>query len=240
MIEIFPAIDLKDSKVVRLSEGKYDCVNIYSEDPCEIAANFLSCGARNLHVVDLNGAKDGSPVNREQIKELAKIKGLFMEVGGGIRNMKAVEDYLSLGADRVIIGTAAIKDYPFLKEAVKTFGEAIAVGVDTKEGKIAVNGWIDRTDVDGVDFCIRLRDDGVKTVIYTDISKDGMLKGTNLEIYRVLSAIDGLDIIASGGISFESEISELDRMGIYGAIVGKAIYENKLDLKNIIKMTKSI
>lgn len=234
MIQIFPATDIIGGKVVRLTKGDYNEVKIYADSPAEMALEFMKSGAKNLHMVDLDGARHGSPVNFDCIREAAQIKGLFIEVGGGIRDMKRVEEYLSLGVKRVILGTAAIRNYPFVEEAVREFGDAIAVGVDAKNGFVAVNGWQETTTVDSVGFCKKLRDTGVKTVIYTDISKDGMLSGTNLEIYRELSAIEGLDIVASGGITFIDEIKALIEMNIYGAILGKAIYEGKLNLKEAI------
>lgn len=234
-MQIFPATDILGGKVVRLTKGDYNQVKIYADSPAEMALEFMKDGATNLHMVDLDGAKDGAPVNFEAIREAAKIKNLFIEVGGGIRDMKRVEDYLSLGVKRVILGTAAIRNYPFVEEAVKEFGNAIAVGVDAKEGFVAVSGWQETTSVKSVEFCKKLRDTGVATVIYTDISKDGMLSGTNLEVYGELSEIKGLDIVASGGITFVNEIEKLRNMNIYGAIVGKAVYEGKLSLKDALK-----
>ncbi len=234
-MQIFPATDILGGKVVRLTKGDYNQVKIYADSPAEMALEFMKDGATNLHMVDLDGAKDGAPVNFEAIREAAKIKDLFIEVGGGIRDMKRVEDYLSLGVKRVILGTAAIRNYPFVEEAVKEFGNAIAVGVDAKEGFVAVSGWQETTSVKSVEFCKKLRDTGVATVIYTDISKDGMLSGTNLEVYSELSEIKGLDIVASGGITFVNEIEKLRDMNIYGAIVGKAVYEGKLSLKDALK-----
>lgn len=233
-MQIFPATDILGGKVVRLSKGDYNQVKIYADSPAEMALEFMKDGATNLHMVDLDGAKDGAPVNFEAIREAAKIKGLFIEVGGGIRNMQRIEDYLNLGVKRVILGTAAVRNYPFVEEAVKKFGNAVAVGVDAKEGFVAVSGWQETTSVNSVEFCKKLRDTGVSTVIYTDISKDGMLSGTNLEIYKELSEIKGLDIVASGGITFAHEIKTLSEMGIYGAIVGKAVYEGKLSLKEAL------
>lgn len=230
-MQIFPATDILGGKVVRLTKGDYNQVKIYADSPAEMALEFMKDGATNLHMVDLDGAKDGLPVNFEAIREAAKIEGLFIEVGGGIRNMQRIEEYLSLGVKRVILGTAAIRNYPFVEEAVKEFGNAVAVGVDAKEGLVAVSGWQETTNVNSVEFCKKLRDTGVSTVIYTDISKDGMLSGTNLEIYKELSEIKGLDIVASGGITFAHEIETLREMNIYGAIVGKAVYEGKLSLK---------
>ncbi|MBQ8762630.1 MAG: 1-(5-phosphoribosyl)-5-[Clostridia bacterium] len=234
-MQIFPATDILGGKVVRLTKGDYNQVKIYADSPAEMALEFIKDGATNLHMVDLDGAKDGAPVNFEAIREAAKIKDLFIEVGGGIRDMKRVEDYLSLGVKRVILGTAAIRNYPFVEEAVKEFGNAIAVGVDAKDGFVAVSGWQETTSVKSVEFCKKLRDTGVSTVIYTDISKDGMLSGTNLEVYGELSQIKGLDIVASGGITFVNEIEKLRDMNIYGAIVGKAVYEGKLSLKDALK-----
>lgn len=233
-MQIFPATDILGGKVVRLTKGDYNQVKIYADSPAEMALEFMKDGATNLHMVDLDGAKDGAPVNFEAIREAAKIDGLFIEVGGGIRNMQRIEDYLNLGVKRVILGTAAVRNYPFVEEAVKEFGNAVAVGVDAKEGFVAVSGWQETTTVNSVEFCKKLRDTGVSTVIYTDISKDGMLSGTNLEIYKELSGIKGLDIVASGGITFVSEIETLTEMGIYGAIVGKAVYEGKLTLKDAL------
>ena len=233
-MQIFPATDILGGKVVRLTKGDYNQVKIYADSPAEMALEFMKDGATNLHMVDLDGAKDGTPVNFDAIKEAARINGLFIEVGGGIRNMQRIEDYLSLGVKRVILGTAAIRNYPFVEEAVKEFGNAVAVGVDAKEGFVAVSGWQETTNVNSVEFCKKLRDTGVSTVIYTDISKDGMLSGTNLEIYKELSEIQGLDIVASGGITFANELKTLNEMGIYGAIVGKAVYEGKLSLKDAL------
>ena len=234
-MQIFPATDILGGKVVRLTKGDYNEVKVYADSPAEMALEFMKSGSTNLHMVDLDGAKFGSPVNFDAIREAAQIKDLFIEVGGGIRDMKRIEDYLSLGVKRVILGTAAIKNYPFVEEAVKEYGDAIAVGVDAKDGLVAINGWQETTTVNSVDFCKKLRDTGVKTVIYTDISKDGMLSGTNLEIYKELSKIEGLDIVASGGITFIEEIRTLNDMNIYGAIVGKAVYEGKLDLAETLK-----
>ncbi len=234
-MQIFPATDILGGKVVRLTKGDYNEVKVYADSPAEMALEFMKSGATNLHMVDLDGAKFGSPVNFEAIREAAQIKDLFIEVGGGIRDMKRIEDYLSLGVKRVILGTAAVKNYPFVEEAVKEYGDAIAVGVDAKNGLVAINGWQETTSVNSVEFCKKLRDTGVKTVIYTDISKDGMLSGTNIEIYKELSKIEGLDIVASGGITFIDEIRKLAEMNVYGAIVGKAVYEGKLDLAETLK-----
>lgn len=235
-MEIFPAIDIRSGKVVRLTEGDYGRMTVYSDSPEKIAEEFIAKGARNLHVVDLDGAKDGTTANFEVIKALCKYDELFIEVGGGIRNIDRLKAYLDLGVDRTIIGTAAVKNYPFVEEAVSLYGDAVAVGVDAKDGRVAVSGWLEVTDVDSVEFCKKLRDTGVKTVIYTDISKDGTLTGTNLEIYKELAKIEGLDIVASGGITFEDEITQLASMNTYAAIVGKAIYSGKLSLERVLAL----
>lgn len=237
-MELFPAIDIRNSKVVRLTKGDYDVMKVYRDDPTEVAKEFLNVGAKNLHVVDLDGARDGSLANFDSIKALANTKGLFIEVGGGIRNMERIEAYLKLGVGRVILGTAAVKNYSLVEQAVKEFGDAVAVGVDAKDGLVAVSGWEEVTEIPSFDFCLKLRDTGVKTVIYTDISKDGAMSGTNLEIYKKLSEIKGLDIVASGGITFEEEIIALRHMGTYGAILGKALYEGKLNLKRALQIAK--
>lgn len=237
-MEIFPAIDIRNGNVVRLTEGDYNRMTVYGSSPLDMANTFIKKGAKNLHMVDLDGAKDGTPVNFDVIKEVASLGKLFTEVGGGIRDEKRIEDYLSLGVNRVILGTVAVRNFKFVEEAVKKYGDKIAVGVDARDGKVAVSGWLETTEIDSLDFCRKIRDAGVKTVIYTDISKDGTLSGTNLEIYEKLSEIKGLDIIASGGITFEEEIKKLTDMNTYGAIVGKAVYAGRLDLERVLKIAK--
>ena len=237
-MEIFPAIDIINGNVVRLTEGDYNRMTVYGSSPLEMAETFIKKGAKNLHMVDLDGAKDGTAVNFDVIKSVAETGKLFTEVGGGIRDEKRIEDYLSLGVNRVILGTVAVRNFAFVEEAVKKYGDKIAVGVDARDGKVAVSGWLETTELDSLDFCKKLRDAGVKTVIYTDISKDGTLSGTNLEIYEKLSEIENLDIIASGGITFEEEIKKLASMNTYGAIVGKAVYAGKLDLERVLKIAK--
>lgn len=234
-MEIFPAIDIRGGKVVRLTEGDYGRMTVYGDSPKTTAQDFISQGARNLHVVDLDGAKDGTTANFDVISSLASYKELFIEVGGGIRNLERIKAYLDLGVSRVIIGTAAVRDYSLVERAVELYGDKIAVGVDAKNGFVAVSGWQEITDIDSVEFCKKLRSTGVKTVIYTDISKDGVLQGTNLDIYKNLAEIDGLDIVASGGITYLNEIETLRDYGTYAAIVGKAVYAGKLSLHEVIK-----
>ncbi len=234
-MKIYPAIDLRNAQAVRLTQGDYNRMTVYSNDPVSIAKTFYEAGARYLHIVDLDGAKDGTMSNFATIKDIVAATGMFCEVGGGIRNLERIEEYLKVGAGRVILGTAAVNNPEFLKAAVNNYGEKIAVGVDAKDGYVAVNGWLDVTKVKGIEFCYELLDLGVKTVIYTDIAKDGGMAGTNLPLYRELSKIEGLDITASGGISSLAEIKELDEMNIANAILGKALYTGALDLKKAIE-----
>lgn len=233
-MKIFPAIDLIDKKVVRLSQGDYSKKTMYSDNPLSVAKSFLKDGATHLHVVDLDGAKKGSPVNFEVIKQLKQLD-MFVEVGGGIRDMQKIEAYQKIGVDRVILGTVAIKNFDFVVEAVKEFKDMIAVGVDAKDEKVATHGWQEVTGVNSFDFCKKLYDAGVKSVIYTDIATDGMLKGTNLPAFKRLSKIKGLKVTASGGISSVEEIKKLKEMGVWGAILGKALYENKLSLADAVR-----
>lgn len=233
-MQIFPAIDLKDGKVVRLTQGDYDKVNIYSEKPEEIAASFAAKGAKNLHVVDLDGARDGTLANFAAVEAIIKRSGLFVEIGGGIRDEERIQKYLAAGASRVILGTVAAENFAFVEDMVRKYGDKIAVGVDARDGKVAVKGWLEVTNIDSVEFCKKLESAGVKKVIYTDISKDGAMSGTNLDIYKRLADEVKLDIIASGGISSLAELEALKQMGTYGAIVGKAIYTNTLKLEEVL------
>ena len=233
-MKIYPAIDLRGGNVVRLVRGDYDRMSVYGSKPGDTALWLRDQGARQLHVVDLDGALEGQAVNIEAVKAIVQ-SGLFVELGGGIRNRERIEQYLEAGVKRLILGTRAARDFSFVEETVAAYGDAIAVGVDASDGKVAIGGWKEITDTDSMEFCKKLEQAGVKSVIYTDISRDGELKGTNLPAYERLSSLS-LNIIASGGISFESEIATLRDMGIYGAIVGKAIYEKKLDLKRVIEI----
>ncbi len=234
---IYPAIDLRGGKAVRLTKGDYDQMKVYNDDPASVAADFKAAGATHLHVVDLDGAREGVPQNAETIRKLTGA-GLFTEVGGGIRDEKRICRYLEDGVARVILGTIAVRDFGFVERMVAKYGERIAVGVDAKDGFVAVSGWEETTQLTGVDFCRKLCDAGVKTVIYTDIGRDGCLAGANLPLYRELSEIEGLDVIASGGVSFESDVTALWEMNLHGAIIGKALYEGKLDLERCIRLAK--
>ena len=233
-MQIFPAIDLRGGQVVRLYQGDYDKETVYAADPCAVARSFLAAGAKYLHVVDLDGARDGMLANFETIAAIVKQGGLYIEVGGGIRTEDRIRRYLDLGVGRCILGTIAVKDFDFTARMAQTYGDRIAVGVDARDGYVAVSGWKELSAERGVDFCRRLRDAGVKTVIYTDISRDGAEAGTNLDLYQQLAEIEGLDITASGGVSSIEELKELQRIGTRAAILGKALYTGRLDLKTVI------
>ena len=213
-MQIFPAIDLRGGQVVRLYQGDYDQETVYGADPRAQARAFLEAGAQCLHVVDLDGARDGTMANFDSIAAIAKQGGLYIEVGGGIRTEERVRQYLDLGVARCILGTAAVKDFAFTARMAQTYGDRIAVGVDARDGYVAVNGWKELSREKGVDFCRRLRDAGVRTVIYTDISRDGAGRGTNLELYEELVQIAGLDVTASGGVGTLEELRRLEEMGI--------------------------
>lgn len=237
-MNIFPAIDLYDKKAVRLYKGDYDQMTIYSERPWEIAIDFERQGAKFIHVVDLEGAKTGKTPNLEIIKKIASSTNLFLEIGGGIRDMEVVKTYLENGASRVILGTSAVNDEAFLKKAISTYGEKIAVGADIKDGYIAIKGWTQKSEYSLEEFLNKMQALGVKTVICTDISKDGAMKGTNLELYSALSQKYSLDIIASGGVSSIEDVKALRKMELYGAIIGKAYYTGAIDLKEAIEVSK--
>lgn len=235
MIDIFPAIDLVGGRVVRLFQGDYDKETVYSDDPAAVAGGFVEAGAKFLHLVDLDGARDGTTANFKSIEAIARQGGLYIELGGGIRSEEAIERYLSLGVKRCILGTIAVKDFAFTAAMAKKYGDKIAVGVDARDGFVAINGWKELSTETGYEFCLRLRDAGVKTVIYTDISRDGAGRGTNLEVYETLSQIKGLSITASGGVGSMEEIRRLEAMGVSAAILGKAIYSGRLELAEVIR-----
>ncbi len=235
---IFPAIDLFQGKAVRLLRGEYDKMTVYSENPIEIARDFEASGATHIHMVDLEGAKNGKTPNLATIEDIANNTGLFTEIGGGIRSMEVVERYIEAGIDRVILGTAAVENRAFLEEAVKKYGEKIAVGVDIKDGFVAIKGWTEKSEHSCFEFCQMMQDIGVKTLICTDISKDGAMQGTNLELYRELSEKMNIQIVASGGVSDLENVSALRKMDIYGAIIGKAYYTKAISLKDAIEVAK--
>ena len=232
---LFPAIDLYEGKAVRLLKGEYEKMTVYSENPPEIAMDFKACGASCIHIVDLEGAKSGETPNFETVKAIKEKSGLFCEIGGGIRSMEVVEKYLEAGLDRVILGTAAVNDEAFLQAAVDRFGEKIAVGVDIKDGYVAVKGWLEKSEHDAFSFCEKMQKMGVKTLICTDISKDGAMMGTNRELYKTLSEKFDLQITASGGVSSLEDVQYLKKLDLYGAIIGKAYYTGAIDLKEALK-----
>ena len=235
---IFPAIDLFEGKAGRLLQGEYDRMTVYNDDPLSVARDFAAQGATCLHLVDLEGAKNGTTPNIDTIRRLAAETELFTEVGGGIRSMDTVRTYLTAGVDRVILGTAAVKDESFLKEAVAAYGERIAVGVDIRDGKVAIHGWTETSGIDAMEFMARLEEIGVRTVICTDISRDGAMAGTNHDLYRQLSEQFSLQIIASGGVSSIEDVRELAARNLYGAIIGKAYYTGALSLREAIEVAK--
>ena len=235
---IFPAIDLYEGKAVRLYKGRYEDMTVYSEDPLSVARDFEKKGATYIHMVDLEGAKDGTTPNLSVVERVAKNTALRVEIGGGIRSMETIEKYLSAGVYRVILGTAAITDKEFLKEAIAKYGERIAVGADIKDGFVAIKGWLETSSVFCEDFFAEMQELGVRTVICTDVSKDGAMKGTNLSLYRILSRRFSVDIVASGGVSSLEDVKALREMGLYGAIVGKAYYTGAIELKEAIEVAK--
>ena len=236
-MKLFPAIDLYEGKAVRLYKGDYAQMTVYSEDPASVAADFAASGATCIHIVDLEGAKSGTTPNFDTVCKIKATSGLFCEIGGGIRSMDVIDRYLSAGIDRVILGTAAVGNLDFVKSAVDKYGERIAVGADPKDGYVAVKGWIEKTDLLAEDFFRQMQDVGVKTVICTDISKDGAMMGTNLELYRSLSEKFSMQIVASGGVSSLEDVKKLNEMGLYGAIIGKAYYTGAIDLKSAVEVT---
>ena len=235
---LFPAIDLFEGKAVRLYKGDYRQMTVYSEHPEEIARDFAACGATHIHLVDLEGARSGETPNLETVLKIRESTGLFCEIGGGIRSMAVVDRYLDAGLDRVILGTAAVADERFLQAAVDKYGEKIATGADIRDGYVAVKGWTEQSGVTLTDFCEKMEKTGVATVICTDISRDGAMRGTNREMYRMLSERFSLQITASGGVSSMEDIRELRAMNLYGAIVGKAYYTGDIDLKKAIEVCK--
>ncbi|MBE7080245.1 MAG: 1-(5-phosphoribosyl)-5-[(5-phosphoribosylamino)methylideneamino]imidazole-4-carboxamide isomerase [Clostridiales bacterium] len=237
-MNIFPAIDLYDGKAVRLLKGDYAQMTIYGNDPVAIAKEFEKQGAKYIHVVDLEGAKKGSPAHLHVVKGIAQNTDLFIETGGGIRDMATVDLYLQNGANRVILGTAAVTDEEFLRSAIAKYGEKIAVGADIADGKIAIKGWLEKSDYTVDAFFAKMQELGVKTIICTDISKDGAMRGTNLALYKELSEKYAVDIIASGGVSTMEDVQALAQMQVYGAIIGKAYYIGAIDLAKAIEVAR--
>ena len=235
---IYPAIDLYQGKAVRLYKGDYARMTVYSDDPSSIAEDFARCGATHMHIVDLEGAKSGTTPNYETILEIKRRGGLFCEVGGGIRSMETVDRYLSAGIDRVILGTAAVTEPGFVEEAVTKYGDKIAVGIDLRDGFVAIKGRTEQSDLIAFAFCEKLQAIGVKTLICTDISRDGAMKGTNHDLYRKLMDKFRMQIIASGGVSSLEDVQRLAEANTYGAIIGKAYYTGAIDLRKAIEVAR--
>ena len=237
-MKIFPAIDLYGGKAVRLYKGDYEQMTVYSDDPVAVALDFKAQGAEWIHLVDLEGARDGDTPNLETVRRIVKESGLSAEVGGGIRSLAVIEKYIEAGVRRVILGTAAVTDPAFLSAAVEKYGDAIAVGVDIKDGNVAIKGWKETSSLEAFAFCRRLEALGVKTVISTDISKDGAMQGANHALYDAMRGELGMQIIASGGVSSIEDVKRLAAMELYGAIIGKAYYTKAISLKEAIEVAK--
>lgn len=237
-MNIFPAIDLYDKKAVRLLKGDYNQMTVYSDNPAEFAKDFENQGAEFLHIVDLEGARDGTTPNLDIIKSITENTKLFVEVGGGIRSMEVIEKYISAGVKRVILGTAAVNDEEFLKAALLKYGDKVACGVDIKDGFVAIKGWTEKSRFSCFEFCEKMQNLGVQTLICTDISKDGAMQGTNRELYRELSEKFSMNITASGGVSTIEDVKSLAKMGIYGAIIGKAYYVGAISIKEAVEVAK--
>lgn len=233
---ILPAIDLYKGKAVRLLKGDYNKMTVYDENPLKVAKSFEEKGAKNLHIVDLEGAKNAGTPNLLYVKKIVEGTGLFCEVGGGIRSMDTIETYLRIGVGRVILGTAAVIDHKFLEKAVTKYGDKVAVGVDIKDGYVAIKGWTEKSEYTFTEFCDKMQTLGVKTLICTDISKDGAMNGTNISLYKELSSNYNVDIIASGGVTDIGDVKKLAAMNLYGAIIGKAYYEGAIDISEAIKV----
>jgi phosphoribosylformimino-5-aminoimidazole carboxamide ribotide isomerase len=231
---IYPAIDIKSGKCVRLSQGEFDKETVFSNNPIQIANQWMKMGAKFLHLVDLDGAKVGDTVNKDIIIEIAHKINIPIQVGGGIRDIETIEKYLNNGVNRVILGTAALNNRNFLKQAIETYEKRIVVGIDAKNGKVAINGWINKSNIDAVSFAKEVEQMGAHTIIYTDISKDGMLEGPNLDAMKEMVGSISIDVIASGGVCSLEDIRELKKTGVKGVIVGKALYTGYLDLEEAL------
>ena len=236
---LFPAIDLYEGKAVRLYKGDYNQLTVYNHDPAAVAKDFAAAGAKHIHIVDLEGAKSGQTPNLDTVIRIKRESGLFCEIGGGVRNREVVKTYIEAGLDRVILGTAAVENPAFVREAVAAYGDKIAVGVDLKDGYVAVKGWTEKSALDAYTFCRQMQDIGVKTLIVTDISKDGAMQGTNHALYRDLqAAFPALQFVASGGVSSLEDVKQLAKANLYGAIIGKAYYVGAIDLKEACEVVK--
>ena len=232
---IFPAIDLVGGKAVRLYKGDYSQMTVYDDDPLNAARRFEAAGATHLHMVDLEGARDGGTPNFDAVRRVVENTDLFVEIGGGIRNMAVIERYLSAGVKRVILGTAAIADEAFTRSAIERFGAAIALGADVRDGEVAIRGWLELSGMTLDAFCDKYQRLGLKTLICTDISRDGAMQGANRALYADLQRRYRMDIVASGGVSTLEDVRALAALGLYGAIIGKACYTGDIDLKRAIE-----
>ncbi len=235
---IYPAIDLYDKKAVRLYKGDYNQMTIYNDNPVDVAMDFKKSGATHIHLVDLEGAKNGTTPNFDVVEKIKSTTSLFCEIGGGIRSIDVIDKYICCGVDRIILGTAAVTNEGFVEEAVSKYADKIAVGIDIKDGFVAIKGWTETSNIDAFDFCEKMQNLGVKTIICTDISKDGAMQGTNHELYKKLSEKFDIQIIASGGVSSIEDINKLKKLNIYGAIVGKAYYTGSINLSQAIEVAK--
>ncbi|MBN9645990.1 1-(5-phosphoribosyl)-5-[(5-phosphoribosylamino)methylideneamino]imidazole-4-carboxamide isomerase [Terrisporobacter glycolicus] len=233
---IFPAIDIKDNKCVRLLQGDFNKVNIYGDDPSEMAKKWEEKGAEFIHIVSLNGARGEGNINDHSIKKILQSVKIPIQIGGGVRDEKRIEDLLAMGVNRVIIGSMAVKNKELLKDLVKKYKEKIVVSIDATNGKVAIEGWEEVSSLDSINLCKELEEIGVKTIVYTDISKDGMMIGPNFHIYEKLSKETNLNIIASGGVTTLEDVKKLNLMNLYGAIIGKSLYENKIELKEVLSL----
>ena len=237
-MNLFPAIDLVQGKAVRLYKGDYSQMTVYDDDPLNTARRFVAAGAKYVHMVDLEGARDGGTPNFDTVRRVVENTGLFVEIGGGIRDMSVVERYLGAGVGRVILGTAAIADEAFTRRAIERFGEAIALGADVKDGEVAIRGWLELSGT-GLDaFCEKYQKLGARTLICTDVSRDGAMQGTNRALYAELQRKYAMNIVASGGVSSIEDVKALRALGLYGAIIGKAYYTGAIDLKEAIEVSQ--
>ena len=235
---IFPAIDLYEGHAVRLYKGDYSRMTVYSDDPLSVAEDFRQKGAGQIHLVDLVGARSGGTPKLGTVCRIKERTGLFCEVGGGIRSMEVADAYIGAGVDRVILGTAAVTNEDFAARAAERYGDKIAVGIDVRDGKVAIRGWTETSALDAVEFCRRMKSLGITTFICTDISKDGAMRGANHDMYRAFSEVGGINLIASGGVSSLSDVRALAAAGLYGAIIGKAYYTGDIDLTGAIEAAK--
>ncbi len=235
-MKLFPAIDIRNGQCVRLRQGQFHDVEVYSHIPANVARNFEAAGASFIHIVDLDGALVGHSMNEDVIREIVNTVSIPVEVGGGIRTIKDIENKLNLGVGRVIIGTKAVESPQFVNEIIKTFGaDKIVIGIDAKNGMVATDGWEKVSNYNAIQLALEMKDMGVKTIVYTDISKDGMLQGPNIEHTREMVEQTGLDIIASGGVSSMKDLDDLSSIPVYGVIIGKALYENRIHLEEAVK-----